>query len=109
MGAGLTKHRIETILGLLGHNEVLADPANRREIFEELMDKIQQNVASTLFRVEIRSDAEIERVSRMTIGELFATYGEEEFRALENRVLERLLKGGPRIVSTGEWRIACCH
>jgi preprotein translocase subunit SecA len=32
------------------------------EIFEELMDKIQQNAASTLFRVEIRSDAEIERL-----------------------------------------------
>lgn len=49
----------------------------------------------------VDSDAEIEKVSRMTITELFAAYGEEEFRALETRVLERLLKGGPRVVSTG--------
>jgi shikimate kinase len=49
----------------------------------------------------IDTDAEIERVSRMTISELFAAYGEEEFRALETRVMKRLLKGGPRVVSTG--------
>ena len=49
----------------------------------------------------IDTDVEIERVSRMTITELFAAYGEEEFRALEARVMKRLLKGGPRVVSTG--------
>lgn len=49
----------------------------------------------------IDSDHEIERVSRMTISDLFATYGEEEFRALESRVIKRLLNTGPRVVSTG--------
>jgi len=49
----------------------------------------------------IDSDHEIERVSRMTITELFAAYGEEEFRALEARVIKRLLNTGPRVVSTG--------
>lgn len=49
----------------------------------------------------IDTDTEIERVSRMTISELFAAYGEEEFRALETRVIKRLLRGGPRVVSTG--------
>ncbi len=49
----------------------------------------------------IDTDVEIERVSRMTISELFATYGEEEFRALETRVIKRLLRGGPKVVSTG--------
>ncbi len=49
----------------------------------------------------IDTDAEIERVSRMTISELFAAYGEEEFRALETRVIKRLLRTGPRVVSTG--------
>jgi shikimate kinase len=49
----------------------------------------------------VDSDTEIERVSRMTITELFAAYGEDEFRALESRVIKRLLKGGPRVVSTG--------
>lgn len=49
----------------------------------------------------IDTDVEIERVSRMTISELFATYGEEEFRALETRVIKRLLRGGPKVISTG--------
>jgi len=49
----------------------------------------------------VDTDIEIERVSRMTITELFAAYGEPEFRALEMRVIKRLLKGGPRVVSTG--------
>jgi shikimate kinase len=49
----------------------------------------------------VDTDAEIERVSRMTISELFASYGEDEFRALEMRVIKRLLRGGPKVVSTG--------
>ncbi|MFS8115560.1 shikimate kinase [Rhizobium jaguaris] len=49
----------------------------------------------------VDTDIEIERVSRMTIAELFEAYGEAEFRALETRVIKRLLKGGPRVVSTG--------
>ncbi|MEZ5810413.1 MAG: shikimate kinase [Rhizobiaceae bacterium] len=47
------------------------------------------------------SDHEIERVSRMTVPELFEEYGEAEFRSLERRVLARLLKGGPAVISTG--------
>lgn len=58
-------------------------------------------VAQSLSVPFIDTDAEIEKVSRMTISELFATYGETEFRALETRVIERLLKNGPRVVSTG--------
>jgi shikimate kinase len=58
-------------------------------------------VASQLGVPFIDSDVEIERVSRMTIAELFAAYGEEEFRALEARVMKRLLKAGPRVISTG--------
>jgi len=58
-------------------------------------------VASQLGIPFVDSDVEIERVSRMTITELFASYGEEEFRALETRVMKRLLKNGPRVVSTG--------
>ena len=58
-------------------------------------------VAQSLAIPFIDADAEIEKVSRMTIPELFAAYGEAEFRALETRVIERLLRGGPRVVSTG--------
>ncbi len=58
-------------------------------------------VAQQLSIPFVDTDAEIERVSRMTIAELFAAYGEQEFRALETRVIKRLLRGGPRVVSTG--------
>lgn len=58
-------------------------------------------VASEMGIPFIDSDHEIERVSRMTIPELFEKYGEPEFRRLENRVIARLLRTGPRILSTG--------
>ena len=37
----------------------------------------------------------------MTIPELFEAYGEAELRALETRVIGRLLENGPQVVSTG--------
>lgn len=46
-------------------------------------------------------DTEIETVSRMSIPELFETYGEAEFRDLERRVILRLLDDGPMILATG--------
>jgi len=58
-------------------------------------------VATTMGVPFIDSDHEIERVSRMTIPELFERYGEPEFRKLENRVITRLLRSGPRVLSTG--------
>jgi shikimate kinase len=47
------------------------------------------------------SDTEIENASRMSVKDLFAVYGEPEFRALEQRVMLRLMEDGPRIISTG--------
>ncbi len=58
-------------------------------------------VAQQLGLPFVDTDTEIERVSRMSISELFAAYGEDEFRALETRVIKRLLRTGPRVVSTG--------
>lgn len=62
---------------------------------------IGRMTANALSLPFIDSDAEIERVSRMTIPDLFEAYGEQEFRALESRVIARLLKSGPRVLSTG--------
>lgn len=79
--------------------------AGRNLIFVGLMgagkSAVGRIVAQQLSLPFVDTDAEIERVSRMTIPELFAAYGEAEFRALETRVVERLLKSGPRVVSTG--------
>lgn len=62
---------------------------------------IGRQLAQALGLAFIDSDHEIENVSRMTVPELFERYGEPEFRALEQRVIERLLREGPRVVSTG--------
>lgn len=62
---------------------------------------IGRKVAGMLGLSFIDSDHEIEAVSRMTVPELFETYGEAEFRSLERRVIGRLLKTGPQVVSTG--------
>ena len=62
---------------------------------------IGRKVSQALGISFIDSDHEIESVSRMTIPKLFERYGEPEFRALEQRVIERLLRAGPRVVSTG--------
>ena len=58
-------------------------------------------VAQSLSIPFVDTDAEIEKVSRMTIPELFSSYGETEFRALETRVIERLMRNGPKVISTG--------
>lgn len=47
------------------------------------------------------SDDEIETASRMSVPELFAAYGEPEFRALEARILSRLAHGPQAVISTG--------
>ena len=39
----------------------------------------------------VDSDKEIERASGCSISDLFATYGEKEFRLGEERIMERLL------------------
>ncbi len=79
--------------------------AGRNVVFVGLMgagkSAIGRMVAQQLKVSFIDTDVEIERVSRMTIAELFATYGEQEFRALETRVVKRLLRGGPKVISTG--------
>ena len=62
---------------------------------------IGRRVAQLLDLRFIDSDHEIEAVSRMSIPELFETYGEPEFRALEQRVIDRLLREGPCVVPTG--------
>ena len=62
---------------------------------------IGRRVAASLSLPFVDSDQEIENVSRMTIAELFDRYGEAEFRSLEQRVILRILEGGPQVLSTG--------
>jgi len=84
---------------------LLAGLGDRSVVFVGLMGAgktaIGRKLSQMLGLPFVDSDHEIEAVSRMTIAELFEQYGEAEFRALEQRVIERLLKGGPQIFSTG--------
>ncbi len=46
-------------------------------------------------------DEEIVCAADLTIAEIFEQYGEAEFRALETRVLKRLLDEEPKVIATG--------
>jgi shikimate kinase len=55
-------------------------------------------------RLEIQfadADCEIEAAHRMSIPDIFSTYGEAYFRSGETRVIARLLDGGPQVLATG--------
>ena len=47
------------------------------------------------------SDKEIEATTGFTISDLFARYGEASFRVGEEKIMERLLKGPPCVLSSG--------
>lgn len=49
----------------------------------------------------IDSDKEIEKITGYSISDLFARYGEEAFRTGEEKIMERLLKGTPCVLSSG--------
>ncbi len=62
---------------------------------------VGRRLASTLVLPFHDSDDEIVAASRMSVPELFAAYGEPEFRALEARILARLATGPQAVISTG--------
>lgn len=49
----------------------------------------------------VDADHEIEAAHKLTISEIFATYGEPYFRDGERRVMARLLADGPSVIATG--------
>jgi shikimate kinase len=97
--------RAATAREITAEAAVLQQLGSRSIVFVGLMGAgktaIGRKVAQMLGLAFHDSDHEIETVSRMTIPELFERYGEPEFRALEERVVTRLIKGGPQVVSTG--------
>jgi shikimate kinase len=58
-------------------------------------------IASMLDRRFVDADAEIQAAANMSVAEIFEAYGEDEFRALERRVIMRLLGEGPMVLATG--------
>lgn len=88
-----------------GRAALLERLGKRSIVFVGLMGagktSIGRKVAACLGLPFVDSDHEIEDVSRMSIPELFEAYGEPEFRALEQRVIARILETGPKVLSTG--------
>ncbi len=62
---------------------------------------IGRQLASLLHIPFLDADAEIEKAANLTIPEIFEHYGEAHFREGEQRVVARLLAGGPAVVATG--------
>lgn len=85
--------------------DVLKHLGDRSIVFVGLMGAgktaIGRKVAQALGLPFADSDHEIEAASRMTIPDLFELYGEAEFRALEQRVILRILESGRQVLSTG--------
>lgn len=63
---------------------------------------IGRRLAPRLGLAFVDADSKIEEAAGgMTIAEIFAKHGEAEFRALEARVIARLLDEGPSVIATG--------
>jgi shikimate kinase len=62
---------------------------------------IGRRLAERLGVAFVDADSEIETAHRMSIPDIFSTYGEAYFRAGEARVIARLLDSGPQVLATG--------
>ena len=60
-----------------------------------------RRLAAALDLPFVDADTEIELAAGMTIEDIFNAHGEPYFREGEERVIRRLLQGGPQVLSTG--------
>ncbi len=62
---------------------------------------IGRRIAQRLRLEFVDADHEIEHAAGLTISEIFARYGEDEFRDGERRVIARLIDGSAKVIATG--------
>ena len=62
---------------------------------------VGRRLAEKLGRPFHDSDDEIEKAAGLSVSDIFALHGEEEFRRGEHKVLSRLLNGPPQVLATG--------
>lgn len=79
------EHRSLVLVGLMGAGK----------------SAIGRKVATRLSIPFVDADVEIEKAAKQSVADIFANYGEEEFRRLEERVIARLLSEGPQVLATG--------
>jgi shikimate kinase len=68
---------------------------------------VGRRLAQALNLPFVDADSEIEAAARMTIPDIFQTYGETHFRDGERRVILRLLSAGPSVIATGGGAFMC--
>ena len=85
MSGNLTEPKIILLVGMMGVGKTSLGRILAKHLKLPFMD----------------SDKEIEKITGFTISDLFARYGEAEFRKGEERIMERLLKGKPCVLSSG--------
>ena len=95
-----------------GHIErVLARLGSRCVVLVGMMGagktSIGRRLANVLHLPFLDADVEIEKAANLTIPEIFAQYGEAQFREGERRVLARLLSTGPAVIATGGGAFMC--
>ncbi len=78
---------------------------NKSVVFVGLMGSGKSSIGKRLAeKINVQfvdSDDEIEVAAGMTISEIFNKFGEAYFRAGEERVVDRLLSGKPKVIATG--------
>ena len=62
---------------------------------------VGRRLATKLGRPFVDSDDEIEKAAGLSVADIFALHGEDEFRRVEHKVLQRLMSGPPQVVATG--------
>jgi shikimate kinase len=81
----MTLNRTVALVGMMG--------AGKTSIGKRLAARLEVPFAD--------ADHEIEAAAGMTVAEIFANYGEPEFRRLERSVIARLLGAAPLVLATG--------
>src|SRR5690349_5597491 len=81
----MTLTKTVALVGMMG--------AGKTSIGKRLAARLEVNFAD--------ADHEIEAAAGMTVAEIFAKYGEPEFRRLERSVIARLLHDKPQVLATG--------
>jgi len=95
----------QAVLGGEQIERVLARLGGRAVVLVGMMgagkSSIGRRLANLLHLPFIDADVEIEKAANLSIPEIFEKHGEAHFREGEQRVLARLLAGGPSVVATG--------
>lgn len=85
MPSGLSVTKTIVLVGLMGAGKTTVGRRLAKRLDLEFVD----------------SDFEIEKAAQMSVGEIFESFGEEDFRAGERRVISRLMDGPTKVMATG--------